>query len=180
MDWTPDDARKWALAKHRSIGQRRPYSDEPYEAHLAEVVELIRSVPHTARMEAGGWLHHVEDDIPGVTAQMVAREFGWAVAVLVDALSDHEKGLDTRQHRTAAKRARIARADWETQTVCVSAVISNVRTIAQHSPEFARVYVPEKAALIEVLTKADPTLLALARKTIADTTSYLDSLAVPA
>jgi (p)ppGpp synthase/HD superfamily hydrolase len=173
---SPDEAKRWAVEKHRSINHLRPHSDEPYEVHLAEVVALILSVPHTARMVAGGWLHDVVDDIPGVTVEMVAIEFGWSVATLVDALSDHEKGLGNRKQRKAAERARIAAVDWETQTVRVADVISNVRTIAQRNPAFARGYLPEKAALLDVLTKADPTLLAQARTAIADAMAYLDAL----
>jgi (p)ppGpp synthase/HD superfamily hydrolase len=176
MGWKPEEAKRWALTAHRSIKHLRPHSDEPYEVHLEEVVELVESVPgHTARMVAGAWLHDVIDDIPDVTVQMVAVEFGWAVATLVDALSDHETGQGNRKQRKAAERARIAQADWETQTVRVADIISNVRTIAQRNPKFARVYVLEKEALLDVLTKADPTLLALARQVVADARAYLEA-----
>lgn len=172
--WTPDDAKRWAIEKHRNINHVRPQSDEPYEVHLAEVAALVRSVPHTPRMEAGAWLHDTVDDIPGVTVAIVAAEFDESVASLVDVLSDHEKGQGNRKERKAAERARIAAADWETQTVRVADIISNVRTIAQRNPSFARTYVPEKAMLLDVLTKADSTLLALARQAVADAMAHLD------
>jgi (p)ppGpp synthase/HD superfamily hydrolase len=170
------EAERWGRELHRSIGHKRPQSDEDYEVHLAEVVELIKSVPHTPRMVAGGWLHDVIDDIPGVTRAEVAEHSDEPVASLVDALSDHEKGLGNRATRKAAERARIAAADWETQTVRVADIISNVRTIAQRNPKFAWVYVPEKAKLLDVLTKADPTLLAMARQVVDDAMAYLETL----
>ena len=173
--WTVEYAEQWGVDKHRSIKHLRPQSDEPYEVHLGEVVELIKSVPHTRRMVAGGWLHDVIDDIPGVTRAVVAAEFDESVASLVDTLSDHEQGIGNRATRKAAERARIAAADWETQTVRVADVISNVRTIAQRNPKFASVYVPEKAALLDVLTKADPTLLALARQVVTHALAYLET-----
>lgn len=169
------EAERWGRELHRSIAHKRPQSDEDYEVHLEEVVELIKSVPHTPRMLAGGWLHDVIDDIPGVTRAEVAARSDDSVASLVDALSDHEQGIGNRATRKAAERARIAAADWETQTVRVADIISNVRTIAQRNPTFARVYVPEKAALLEVLTKADPTLLALARDTVAAAAAHLQA-----
>ena len=174
--WTVAHAETWGVDKHRSINHLRPQSDEPYEVHLGEVVELIKSVPHTRRMVAGAWLHDVIDDIPGVTRADVAGEFDDSVASLVDALSDHEQGIGNRATRKAAERARIAAADWETQTVRVADIISNVRTIAQRNPKFARVYVPEKAALLDVLTKADPTLLAKARQVVRDAEVQLSKL----
>ena len=126
--------RTWGVEQHRSINHLRPQSDEPYEVHLGEVVTLIKSVPHTRRMVAGGWLHDVIDDIPGVTRQMVVAQTDDSVATLVDALSDHEKGQGNRKQRKAAERARIAGADWETQTVRVADIISNVRTIVLRNP----------------------------------------------
>ena len=176
MTWTVEHAERWGVGLHRSIGHLRPQSDEPYEVHLGEVVALIKSVPHTPRMVAGGWLHDVIDDIPGVTHEMVAAETDESVAELVDALSDHEKGQGNRKQRKAAERKRIAGADWETQTVRVADIISNVRTIVQRNPDFARVYVPEKAALLEVLTKADPTLLSMARQVVHDAQVQLQEL----
>ena len=170
------EAERWARLGHGSIGHMRPHSDEHYEVHLEEVVDLIKSVPHTPRMVAGGWLHDVIDDIPGVTRAVVADHFDDSVASLVDVLSDHEQGIGNRATRKAAERARIAAADWETQTVRVADVISNVRTIAQRNPTFARVYVPEKEALLDVLTKADPTLMALARRVVAEAKAYLENL----
>jgi len=174
--WTVDGVRSRALELHRGINHVRPQSDEPYEVHLEEVVELIKSVPYTRRMLAGAWLHDVIDDIPGATRATVAADTDDSVASLVDDLSDHEKGSGNRKARKAAERERIAGADWETQTVRVADIISNVRTIAQRNPVFARVYVPEKAALLAVLTKADPTLLAMARETVAAARAYLATL----
>lgn len=174
--WTVADVERRARELHRSINHVRPQSDEPYEVHLEEVVALIKSVPYTRRMLAGAWLHDVIDDIPGVTRAMVAADSDDSVASLVDDLSDHEKGLGNRKQRKAAERERIAGADWETQTVRVADVISNVRTIVQRNPEFARVYVPEKAALLDVLTKADPVLLAMAREVVAAAMAALQKL----
>jgi (p)ppGpp synthase/HD superfamily hydrolase len=171
--WTIDDAETWGVEQHRRINHLRPQSDEPYEVHLGEVVTLIKSVPHTRRMVAGGWLHDVIDDIPGATRETVAAQTDDSVATLVDALSDHEKGQGNRMQRKAAERARIAGADWETQTVRVADIISNVRTIVLRNPEFAKVYVPEKAALLEVLTKADPVLLWAAHQVVRDAQAQL-------
>lgn len=160
------DPRDFGIAAHRSINQLRPHSDEPYEVHLAEVAALVKSVPHTSAMLAAAWTHDCRDDVPGVTVALLAKKFGTEAAQIVDDLSDHEKGLGNRRRRKAAERERIANCSGASQTVRLADVISNVRTIVQRNPTFAAVYVPEKAELVKVLVKGDPTLLALAHQTI--------------
>jgi (p)ppGpp synthase/HD superfamily hydrolase len=177
MTWTVDDAKAFAIKAHRSIGQLRPYSGEPYEVHPEEVAKLVESVPHTKAMVAAAWLHDTKDDVPGVTIEGLADAFDDEVAGIVDDLSDHEKGTGSRAQRKAAERARIALAGAASQTVRLADVISNTRTIVAQNPSFARTYVPEKAALVEVLTKGDPTLRALARKTVDEALAALAQLA---
>lgn len=176
MTWTVEDAEAFSVQAHRSIKQVRPHSDEPYEVHPAEVAALVKSVPHTKAMVAAAWLHDTRDDVPGVTIEGLAAKFDAEVAGIVDDLSDHEKGMGTRKERKAAERERIARAGAASQTVRLADVISNTRTIVEHDPSFARTYVPEKAALIAVLTKGDPTLLALAQKTVDEALEALARL----
>lgn len=55
-------AREFAEAAHARIDQRRKYTGEPYIAHPAAVVELVRSVPHTDEMIAAAW-HAAQRDI---------------------------------------------------------------------------------------------------------------------
>jgi (p)ppGpp synthase/HD superfamily hydrolase len=176
MTWTIEDAKTFAIKSHRSIDQRRPYSNLPYEVHPAEVAALVESVPHTKAMVAAAWLHDTKDDVPGVTIEGLAAAFDAEVASIVDDLSDHEKGTGTRAQRKAAERKRIALAGAASQTVRLADVISNTRSVVQLAPEFARTYVPEKAALVEVLTKGDPTLRALARKTVGEALEALARL----
>jgi hypothetical protein len=76
-------------------------------------------------------------------------------------LSDTETG--NRAQRKAAGRARLAAApDW-VQTIKCADLISNTASIVQHDPAFAVVYIEEKRLLLDVMTRADQRLLALAR-----------------
>jgi hypothetical protein len=63
-----------------------------------------------------------------------------------------------RQHSAAAPAAA--------QTIKVADLISNTRSIVAHDPGFAKVYLEEKRMLLEVLTKADPTLLNKAKEQV--------------
>ena len=74
-----------------------------------------------------------------------------------DQISNCFKALD-RQHSAAAPA--------EAQTIKVADLISNTRSIVAHDPGFAKLYLEEKRMLLEVLTKADPTLLNQAQEQV--------------
>lgn len=159
-------ARLFATAAHAAVAQLRKYTNEPYIVHPAEVVSIVRSVPHTEEMLAAAWLHDVVEDT-GVTLEVIREEFGEAVAGLVGWLTDvsrPEQG--NRATRKAIDRAHTAMAPAEAQTVKLADLISNTRTIVEHDANFARVYLEEKRLLLDVLTKGDPVLMGIARKNL--------------
>jgi (p)ppGpp synthase/HD superfamily hydrolase len=157
-------ARVFASAAHAAVGQLRKYTNEPYIVHPAEVVSIVRSVPHTPEMLAAAWLHDVVEDTE-VTVETVRAEFGDTVAEIVEWLTDVSKpGMGNRAFRKSIDREHTSRAPAEAQTVKCADLISNSRSIMAHDSKFAKVYLEEKRLLLEVMTKADPTLLAVARK----------------
>lgn len=152
------DAMMFASEVHKA--QRRKYTGNPYTDHLAEVAGIVATVADDPYSIAVAWLHDCIED-QGVTAPELARRFGLRVASGVYALSDIESG--NRAERKAASRERLARAhDW-VQTIKVADLISNTASIVQHDPDFAKVYLEEKRLLLDVLTRADPRLVAIAR-----------------
>ena len=141
--------------------QRRKYTGTPYADHLAEVAGIVATVDSSADTLATAWLHDSRED-QGITGEEVEHRFGMRVAVGVSLLSDFETG--NRAERKAASRARLAEAPGWVQTIKCADLISNTSSIVQHDPKFAAVYLEEKRLLLEVLTKADPRLLAIARE----------------
>lgn len=159
-------ARVFATAAHAAVAQLRKYTMEPYIVHPAEVVSIVRSVPHTEAMLAAAWLHDTVEDT-GVTLETIRAEFGDEVATLVGWLTDvsrPEQG--NRATRKAIDRAHSAGAPAEAQTIKLADLISNTRSIMEHDEKFARTYLEEKRLLLEVMTKGDATLMAIARKNI--------------
>lgn len=155
-------AREFAEAAHASIDQRRKYTGEPYIAHPAAVVELVRSVPHTDEMIAAAWLHDTVEDTP-VTLADVEREFGAEVAALVEQLTDVSRPEDgNRKKRKAIDREHTAKASVQAKTIKLADLIDNTRSIVEHDQDFAKVYLVEKAALLEVLGEGDAMLWAMA------------------
>jgi (p)ppGpp synthase/HD superfamily hydrolase len=154
-----DRARIFATAAHAAVGQLRKYTFEPYIVHPAEVAATVATVPgHTPEMIAAAWLHDTVEDT-GVTLELIRSEFGDEVAELVGWLTDVSRpDHGNRAARKAVDRAHTAGAPAAAQTIKLADLIANTRSIVEHDPDFARVYLKEKQLLLEVLTKGDRTL----------------------
>ena len=163
-----EKARVFATAAHAACGQLRKYTYEPYIVHPAEVASIVASVPHTDEMVAAAWLHDVVEDT-GVTIETIRAEFGEKIAELVGWLTDVSRpDHGNRAARKAVDRAHTAMAPAEAQTVKLADLISNTRSIMEHDEKFAKTYLEEKRLLLEVMTKGDATLMAIARKNIGE------------
>jgi guanosine-3',5'-bis(diphosphate) 3'-pyrophosphohydrolase len=87
---------------------------------------------------------------------------------MVVALSDPPKveGGPNRKARKAQDRVRLSQAPADVQTVKVADMIDNTESIVAHDPKFAKLYLEEKRLLLEVLTKADPKLVTIAKNQV--------------
>lgn len=155
-------ARRYAERAHGAIDHRRKYSGRPYTEHLARVAARVEQATRDPAAVAAAWLHDVVEDTPSTHAE-IEREFGPRVAELVHALTDVETAIDHRAARKAVDRARLAAAPALAQTVKLADVMDNAEDIARNDPHFARVYLREMEALLQVLADGDPQLLAEAR-----------------
>lgn len=155
-------AREFAARHHGSIDHRRKYTGDPYITHPAAVVEIVRKVPHTEAMLAAAWLHDTVEDTP-VTLAEIEQKFGAEVAALVEHLTDISTLADgNREKRKAIDRAHTAMGSPEAKTIKLADLIDNTHSIVAHDLVFARVYLAEKALLLEVLREGDTTLWATA------------------
>lgn len=171
MDADVKRALKFATMAHATvvnkggtIGQFRKYTGEPYIVHPIEVMHIVSSVPHTKEMLMAALLHDTVEDTD-VTIEEVRELFGDVVGDLVADLTDVSKPTDgNRAVRKAMDLEHTARASAGAQTVKCCDLISNTKSIVEHDANFAKVYLVEKGKMLDVLTKADPTILARARK----------------
>lgn len=151
-------ARLFADAAHQAVGQVRKYTNAPYIVHPIEVAEIVRTVKHTDAMVCAAFLHDVLEDTK-VTESELRTEFGDEITDLVVWLTDVSTKQDGKRHeRKALDREHLSRAPAEAQTVKVADLISNSKTIVKFDPDFAEIYIAEKLALLDVLTKADTEL----------------------
>lgn len=158
------------FARHVHRAQQRKYTGNPYADHLAEVAGIVAAAQvwcpghnDVMGMEiaiAVAWLHDCVED-QGVKESTLFVEFGRVVSDGVLLLSDLEQG--SRVERKAASRERLAAAPGWVQTIKCADLISNTSSIVRQDPKFAVVYLEEKRLLLDVLTNADPRLLAMAR-----------------
>lgn len=158
------NAMLFAREVHRD--QRRKYSGNPYADHLAEVAGIVATVAgqqalvHPETMIATAWLHDCVED-HGVAFETLGERFGGDVCLGVRLLSDLETG--NRAARTRQSRERLSAAPGWVQSVKAADLISNTGSIVVHDPDFSVVYLKEKRLLLDVLTRADPRLLEVAR-----------------
>lgn len=153
-----EKAKKFADAAHEAVGQKRKYTGDPYIVHPVAVMNLVASVNHTKVMLMAALLHDtVEDTL--VTLKDVEAEFGSEVCELVGWLTDVSQKEDgNRAVRKAIDRAHVAMAPAAAKTIKLADLINNSECIVANDPKFAAVYMPEKAALLEVLKEGDQTL----------------------
>jgi hypothetical protein len=166
-------ARQFATEAHQRIDQRRKYSGQPYQEHLKAVASLVAEVSDDAETIAAAWLHDTVEDTPATFGDL-EREFGPTVARLVSELTDVSRpGDGNRAVRKAMDRNHTAQASPRAKTVKLADLTDNCRDICRHDPGFARVYLAEAAALLEVLNEGDATLYRHAQKAIGDCARHL-------
>ena len=159
-----ENARLFATLAHQRIDHRRKYSRQPYDVHLKAVAEIVASVSDDTEMLAAAWLHDVVEDTPA-TLEELEREFGPAVAGLVKELTDISRpGDGNRAARKAIDRAHLAAASARAKTIKLADLCDNARDICAADPQFARVYLQEMSALLEVLGDGNAHLMQRARR----------------
>lgn len=143
------NARTFAAEAH--AGQE--YNGEPYTAHLAAVVDLVRSVADPGSdpdfLDTVAWLHDVVEDTKATEAN-VADEFGLAAAEAVSALSDPEG--KNRKERKARLHSRLRGLDERLPVsravllVKTADRLANMRAASEKNPKLLKMYRKEHAA----------------------------------
>lgn len=149
-------ARADGFAQAAHAGQKRKYTGEDYITHPRAVAEIVKTAAGcTDDMICAALLHDVVEDC-GVLVRELREHFGDKIAMLVYWLTNVSKpGDGNRARRKALDAAHLAMAPAEAQTIKCADLIHNTESILVHDPEFAKVYIPEKRALLRILTVAD-------------------------
>lgn len=150
-----EKARIFATAAHAAVGQKRKYSGDDYIVHPARVADMVTEAGGSPQMIAAAWLHDVIEDT-AVTGPQILSEFGPTVFKFVLELTDTSKPEDgNRATRKAIDARRLSFASPEAQEIKLADLIDNSQDIVHNDPSFARVFLKEKAQLLEVMTRAN-------------------------
>lgn len=164
------------FAREAHADQKRKYSLEPYIEHPKRVANLVKTIPHSSEMICAAYLHDVVEDT-SVDLEEIENQFGNKVATLVDELSDHftkeEYPHLNRKQRKEKEVKRQAEISTDAKTIKLADVIDNTMDIVRNDKNFARKYVREMDALVNVLKEGNPELLAKAKKEVQKGKSIL-------
>lgn len=144
------------FAAKAHAGQVRKYSGDPYIVHPIHVAHMVATGGHSPEMVAAAMLHDTVEDC-GVTYEELRQQFGHEVEDLVFWLTDPPKGTSglNRAQRKAACRERMEIAPADAQTIKYADLLSNGPSIVANDPDFAKVYIGEMTALLNVMTRGD-------------------------
>jgi (p)ppGpp synthase/HD superfamily hydrolase len=146
-------AKLFATVAHAAVGQKRKYSGDDYIVHPIRVARLVKEHGGTDEMIAAALLHDVIEDTH-VSPAMIAEEFGWVVFKLVLELTDTSKPEDgNRAVRKGIDAKRLGLASEQAQIIKLADLIDNSADIVANDPKFAKVFLQEKANLLDIMTK---------------------------
>jgi (p)ppGpp synthase/HD superfamily hydrolase len=157
------------FADEKHAGQKRMFSGEPYIVHPLAVADLVEASGANEAVIAAAMLHDVIEDCgvsPAELAEMFSPEVAGLVVEVTNKFSSSQSSLP-KAERKALERARLAKVSPNAMSIKVADIIDNCSTLEERSPEFAKVYMPEKAAQLAVLGNASPILLEMAGKIFA-------------
>ncbi len=141
------------FAKKAHEGQKRKYTSEPYITHPVSVSKILKKLhpEATDSMVYAAILHDTVEDTE-VTIDQIREQFGDVVADFVYWLTDQSLPSDgNRAARKAIDREHTAKAPANAQIIKLADLIDNSSSIVTHDKKFARVYLKEKALILDAL-----------------------------
>jgi|TARA_B110000908_G_scaffold132428_1_gene155905 (p)ppGpp synthase/HD superfamily hydrolase len=157
----------FASVAHGAIGQKRKYSHDDYIVHPRRVAKTVTDIGGTDDMIAAALLHDVIEDT-AITGPMIMEAFGASIFKLVVELTDVSKPEDgNRKVRKNIDATRLSFASRDAQIIKLADLIDNSNDIEANDPNFSKVFLKEKAHLLDVMDKVhDHELQSIARANI--------------
>ncbi|WP_221391232.1 HD domain-containing protein [Dyadobacter sp. NIV53] len=175
------EEKQWELfdfVKERHENQKRKYTGEPYYTHLLRVAEIV-SQHSNDEMEIEIALCHDLLENTQCTKQELALkliDIGYSlfprskvlkgVYDLTDHYTSGAYSMYDRKKRKELEAERMCDMQPFSQTVKYAEIIDNAKSIIEHDPEFAPVYLQEVLAYIDDIDEGDPQLYSKCRKVV--------------
>lgn len=143
-----------AFALHAHAGQRRKYTNDPYVNHCVAVAREVERRGGTPAQCAAALLHDTIEDT-SVTAGVLAEKFRNEVAALVFEVTDrYTKAAFPEMNRAKRKQLeaeRLGTISEGAKLIKLCDLIDNTASIVRYDPDFAVVYLREKADTLEAM-----------------------------
>lgn len=147
-----------AIAMNMSMeahhGQKRKYTGDPYWLHCLAVYDQVKEWGGTEAMLCAALLHDTLEDTD-VSEARIYRAFGQTVLDLVLELTDEFTSeaypAMNREARKRAEAIRISGISLEARVIKLADMADNTKSIVAHDPGFARVYLAEKARVLDLI-----------------------------
>lgn len=157
--WTPKVQEMYLFVAKWHGNQRRKYTNEPYLVHLLEVANTVfvnfhgevhqKTLEHMVLIALA---HGVLEDT-SISHHAFERIWGKEIYDDVLALSDLNRNGNRKERKTAYAKA-VAKANRSVRIVKLADMMSNTKSIVEHDPNFAKVYLTETADLVERIRKS--------------------------
>lgn len=125
-----DRAIEFATKAHE--GQFRKGTKRPYIVHPVEVADIVSGMTQDEEIISAAVLHDTIEDCPGVTKEILAREFSERVADMV--AKESEDKSKTWLARKSATIEYLRTAPREVQMIGLADKLSNMRDIDRDYP----------------------------------------------
>ncbi|WP_082780359.1 HD domain-containing protein [Rufibacter sp. DG15C] len=163
------ERRAWEFAVEAHGEQRRKFTNEPYVKHLERVAQTVKEYDGTTSMVMAALLHDVLEDTPVKPPELQAfleevcqgtEANAHNILLWVEELTDEfiksAYPGHNRRRRKEMEVQRLSSISLPAQAIKLADIIDNTRDIARNDRNFAKVYIPEILALVEVLKNAQP------------------------
>ena len=178
-----------AFAKYAHGNQKRKYTNQPYWHHPLEVATIVNRV-ETALDDCLveiALLHDVLEDtriLPEeivdflfygceYSDQEVTQIYDGAFA-LTDKFTKESFPNLNREKRKKQEIERLSSIKGDYKTVKCADLIDNTSSIVKHDKDFARIYLKEKEAVLQVMEGANPEILAKAWQALEEAKKECD------
>jgi (p)ppGpp synthase/HD superfamily hydrolase len=149
--------------------QKRKYTGEDYIVHPIAVMEILKSLNLHESILCAALLHDTVEDTT-TTVQDIEENFGVQVARIVSDLTDvyTSKAYPNinRRLRKNLECYRMLKMSSTAKTIKLADLIDNTKSILEHDPNFAEVYIKEKEELLFVLEGGNQALMDMAVKSM--------------
>lgn len=148
------EAIRFAIEAHQ--GQKRKYDWTAYIKHPLSVMGMLTEFTTDPMSLSAAVLHDTVEDCQDVTLEVIHERFGEVVAGYVFYTTEKSRKEDgPMEFRKAIDREHYAKGSQVSQTIKVLDMIDNIPGICYNNPRHGEVYIKEKLALLDYLTKAE-------------------------